>query len=301
VPLRDPQERVHKAGVGERQAALIGALERAAGALVERQAGAARPPARPDQAVDSAVGGLVLVDMPRPGARQIAVGGPGRQFRQPGAPGSLAAQVEQAQYPRRPRHGQLARREADDQVPAEHEAQAREVEAALERERRELRKRERALEKARETVADVVERRPEHADRAFDLLNRMESQVAEQAERVQRVLGQVGEHQRAVSTDEVLDRYNEIKALVEGRLTTATDATALNLALRDMLACATVDLDDRGRIAVQFQLAHDPATFPEGEAFEVATVATPERIRDPRYGQSLRSMKPRKPDSSPQV
>jgi hypothetical protein len=118
---------------------------------------------------------------------------------------------------------------------------------------------------------------------------------------VQRVLGQVGEHQRAVSTDEVLDRYNEIKALVEGRLTTATDATALNLALRDMLACATVDLDDRGRIAVQFQLAHDPATFPEGEAFEVATVATPERIRDPRYGQSLRSMKPRKPDSSPQV
>jgi DNA invertase Pin-like site-specific DNA recombinase len=182
---------------------------------------------------------------------------------------------------------------------AEHEAVGAEVEAALGRERRELRKRERSLERARENAADLLDRRHDHADRVLDALERHEGRVAEQAERVQHIAGELVRHDRAVSMDEVLDRYNQIRGLVEGRLSEAKDAAALNSTLRDLLAYATVDVDDRGRIAVQFRLAHDPATFSEGEDFEVATIAAPEWIRDRRYGPSLRSTGPGKPDSSP--
>jgi DNA invertase Pin-like site-specific DNA recombinase len=153
----------------------------------------------------------------------------------------------------------------------------------LDRERSTLADTERDRDAARKNGADLIARRPDHTERVMDLLADWEERVAEQAKRVQELEDELAGRDEAVSVDSLLDRYREIRELVDGKLRRAKDAPALNAALRSLLAYADIDIDDRGRIAMQFVLAHDPAVFPDGEPFELGAIEAPEWIRRPDY------------------
>jgi DNA invertase Pin-like site-specific DNA recombinase len=183
---------------------------------------------------------------------------------------------------------------------AERDGALRALEAELDRVRRTLAERQRDRASARANGAELMARRPDLAEQVMDAQAVHEQWVSEQAKRVQEVEDALAAHDGVVSTDALLDRYRELRDLVDGRLRRAKDAPALNAALRSLLAYADVDVDNRGRIALQFHLAvDDPQTWPEGQSFEFGTRAAPQWIRRPDYIEAVSTRPRAKLDPAP--
>ena len=141
------------------------------------------------------------------------------------------------------------------------------------------------MAKAKQNVADLIADRPDLATGALEALDVLEAQAVEQAEQVRALEGEIAEHGGAISSDQVLRRYEELHALVEGELRHAKDTTALNTALRSLLSDATVDWIEGLGVEVFFTLAGDG---PGLLAFAVG--GRPDRIRrEDHYSLSERS------------
>src|SRR4051812_16386456 len=96
--------------------------------------------------------------------------------------------------------------------------------------------------------------RPDLAAGALEAVAALEARATGQAELVPDAEAAVADFGAAVSADEVMRRYEELHAVVEGCLRQADNAIELNAALRSLLAVASVDVtEDRG-LVLHFEL-----------------------------------------------
>lgn len=161
---------------------------------------------------------------------------------------------------------------------SERDQSLRVLETRLDHERDELAERERKVAKAKANVANLIADRPDLAARALEALDALEAQAVEQAEHVRELEAERAEHDSAISSDDVLRRYEELHALVDGGLSRAKDTAALNTALRSLLSVATVDWIEHVGVLVDFTLVSDG---PGLNAFAVG--GQPDRIRGENY------------------
>ncbi|MGH2963834.1 MAG: recombinase family protein [Solirubrobacterales bacterium] len=139
-------------------------------------------------------------------------------------------------------------------------------EAALERQRQQLRDLDRRAERFRAEWRRLVDEGKTTASIALDEVERVEREQAEQVRMIEEAEAIVSEWAGPPDVDAALDFYNRLVDQVQGRIQKAEGATELNMALRQVVAGLWTEVGDE-RLLVEFELVGhdwDKDTLPGG-------------------------------------